>query len=338
MMDSFDSEGFPASGSRLLSQSPQFSFASANSTVNTGPGGDDLSLSELYSDNLLPGRQVRTAHNPKTRPSIAQALGFGAPLDQSDDQSMLKEGEEGGGELDDEEGAGEADVTVTVRGSGEDADRTTIATQSREEKMQRDILLLRQLNSTFAVYNDALRQAQAATGRIAKQLEQTDVLLNKYINILSKSEQFSRLIFDERWIGAEADEALLEEEARVQEERRRREDEERKRAAHREQERREKEELERAMRDEAERLEREKRDRTAARSSSGVRGVRGTRAFMRAGATTRGVSRSVSASSTGASGHTKATSGTASKTARPSSAVSTTRGTTGIPRGVSKRP
>jgi len=40
--------------------------------------------------------------------------------------------------------------------------------------------------------------------RIAEQLEQTDALLNKYINILSKTEQVSRLVFDERWMGAEA--------------------------------------------------------------------------------------------------------------------------------------
>ncbi|KAH9998489.1 hypothetical protein BJV74DRAFT_725522, partial [Russula compacta] len=177
----------------------------------------------------------------------------------------------------------EADVTVRV--SDEDANRTGIAAQSREEKLQTDLFVLRQLNGAFAVYNDALREAQAGTERIAEQLEQTDALLNKYVNILSKSEQVTRLIFDERWMGAEADEAQLEEEEREREEKRRREDEERRLAAQREQERREKEELERAMRDEMERLAREKRDRGATRSSSGVRGVRGTRASMRAGAT-----------------------------------------------------
>jgi len=40
--------------------------------------------------------------------------------------------------------------------------------------------------------------------RIAEQLEQTDALLNKYVNILSKTDQVARLIFDERWMGAEA--------------------------------------------------------------------------------------------------------------------------------------
>jgi DASH complex subunit Duo1 len=40
--------------------------------------------------------------------------------------------------------------------------------------------------------------------RIAGQLEQTDALLNKYINVLAKSEEFSRLIFNENWMGADA--------------------------------------------------------------------------------------------------------------------------------------
>ena len=39
---------------------------------------------------------------------------------------------------------------------------------------------------------------------MAAQIVETDALLNKYINILSKSEEFSRLIFDEKWYGAEA--------------------------------------------------------------------------------------------------------------------------------------
>ncbi|KAI0298547.1 hypothetical protein BC826DRAFT_997956 [Russula brevipes] len=335
-MDSFDSAGLPAGDSRLLSQSPQFSFASASS--NTAQGGDDLSLSELYPDNRIPGRGIQARHNPKTRPSIAQALGFGASLGALD------------GEVDEDTGEGDIEAVeaveadVTVRIGGEDADRTSIVVQSREENLQSDLFVLRQLNGAFAVYNDALREAQTGTERIAEQLEQTDALLNKYINILSKTEQVTQLIFDKRWMGAEADEARLEEEERAREEKRRREDEERERAAQREQERREKEELERAMREEAERLQRERRDKVAARSTSGVRGVRGTRASMRAGAAARGgASRAVSVSSSVIGGHTRAASGTMaapvpSKIARPSSAVSSTRGTTSIPRGISRRP
>jgi len=163
-MDSFDSAGLPTGGSRLLSQSPQFSFASASSSSHTGPGGDDLSLSELYPDDhclLEKERDRQTRHNPKTRPSIAETLGFGAPApDRSEDQSTLGTLEDVGEELEEEDGA-EADVTV--RGNGEEAEGTSNAAQLREEKLQNDLFVLRQLNGAFAVYNDALREAQAGT-------------------------------------------------------------------------------------------------------------------------------------------------------------------------------
>ena len=174
-MDSFDSANLLSGGSRLLSQSPQFSFNSASSsTSHTGPGGEDLSLSELElnPDNRLTERETQTRtqtrhHNPKsrTRPSIAQALGFGAsaPLEQSDDLSVLgalEEEEDVGEEREEEEGTeGEADVTVRV-GHGEDVEKTA---QSREEKLQSDLFVLRQLNGAFAVYNDAIREAQGGT-------------------------------------------------------------------------------------------------------------------------------------------------------------------------------
>ncbi|KAH9002651.1 hypothetical protein EDB86DRAFT_2827066 [Lactarius hatsudake] len=362
-----DSLEIPPSGdSQLLSESPQFSLTSVGSSSRTGPGGDDLSLSELYPDNPLPQRPAQARRdNPKTRPSIAQALGFGAPIGrpQGASASGVPEEEEGEGWRGEEEEqkVGDDDgnedsvaADVTVR-AGEDADPTHLAAQSREEKLRSDLFVLRQLNGAFAAYNDALRETQAGTEsvifdhpsvvvlqhkRVAKQLEQTDALLNKYINILSKSERVTQLIFDERWTGAEADEKLLEEEIRAQEEKRRLEEEERKLAAQREKERREKEELERALRDEAERLERERRDKMAPRSTSGVRGVRGTRASMRARAGARGVSSAVSASSTVVGNHTRASSGTApgpSKIARPSSSASSSRGTS-LPRGTSKRP
>jgi hypothetical protein len=172
-MDSFDSANLLSGGSRLLSQSPQFSFNSASSSSShTGPGGDDLSLSELnLTERGEPQTQARH-HNPKsrTRPSIAQALGFGAPvpLEQLDDLSVLgalEEEEDAGEEREEEEGAeAEVDADVTVRvGHGEDVEKTGIATQSREEKFQSDLFVLRQLNGAFAVYNDALREAQGGT-------------------------------------------------------------------------------------------------------------------------------------------------------------------------------
>ncbi|KAI9445235.1 hypothetical protein H4582DRAFT_1806175 [Lactarius indigo] len=266
-MDSLESP--PSGGPRLLSESPQFSLTSVPSSSHTGPCGDDLSLSDLYPNNRLSQRPAQARNDPKTRPT----------------SSVPEEEHEGDDENDDN-----AAADVTVR-ADEDVDPTHPALQLREEKLRSDLFVLRQLNGAFESYNDALRETQAGTERVVEKLEQTDALLNKYINILSKSGRVKDLIFDERWKGAEADEAFLEEEIHEQEEKRRREEEEGMLSAQREQERREKEELEHASREEAERLEREKRDRVAARSTSGVRGVRGTRASMRAGAMARGVSR-----------------------------------------------
>lgn len=163
-----DSLEFPTSGgSRILSESPQFSIGSGSHS--TGPGGDDLSLSELYLDNRPPQPPVQARNNPKTRPSIAQALGFGAPIVHSQDASasVLEEESEGGqgAEEEWEEDDGNdsnAAADVTVR-AGEDADPTHLAARSREEKLRSDLFVLRQLNGAFAAYNDALRATQSGT-------------------------------------------------------------------------------------------------------------------------------------------------------------------------------
>lgn len=51
----------------------------------------------------------------------------------------------------------------------------------------------------FQLVSVVLRQK-----RVEKQLEETDVFLDRYINILSKSERIRQLIFDERRMTAEA--------------------------------------------------------------------------------------------------------------------------------------
>jgi septal ring factor EnvC (AmiA/AmiB activator) len=135
--------------------------------------------------------------------------------------------------------------------------------------------------------------------KIAIQLAQTDALLNKYIEILYRSEDVARLIFDEEWQGAEAvstvlyivynllsictqDEEEIERERAEAVERARREEEERKLALQREKERREREERERKEKEERERLEQEKRERLAARGGSrGTRRAVGTRGVGR---------------------------------------------------------
>lgn len=119
-------------------------------------------------------------------------------------------------------------------------------------------------------------------------------MLNKYVHILARSEQYSKLIFDEGWQGGEevcvscyqvqgAEFATKDVETLIQEhkqakEKARLEAEERALLAQREAERLEKEEQERQQRAEKERLERDKKERLLSRG--GIRGVRGTRASI----------------------------------------------------------
>ncbi|KAI0044625.1 hypothetical protein FA95DRAFT_1562014 [Auriscalpium vulgare] len=311
-MDSIDSN-FPPSGSRLLSESPLSGpFVSSSSASHTGTRGDDLSLSELsIPEPRPPSRPFSLLAQPQLKASTDA---------------------EGGDEGEEEE----------LEGTGEDEEkRRRLDARTREERLQNDLFVLRKLNNTFAIYNDALSEAQSATERVAAQLEQTNALLDKYVGVLSRSEQFTRLVFDERWQGAEADLAVIEEEERVAAEKHRREEEERLITAQRERERKEAEERERAAREEKEREERERREKQPARGS-GVRGVRGTRASMR-GSAARGVSRAAAGAATasnaaGARGRGGSAAATqSSKIGRPSS-VASTRGTSGIARGVSRRP
>jgi|SRR6266404_693985 len=159
-MDSLD---LPPSGdSRLLSESPQFSLTSVESSSRTGPGGNDLSLSELDPQNCLPQQPIQARNDLKTRPSIAQALGFGLPVSHSHDTSVLGVLEEGGNcdhlgvELEGDDDSVAADVTVRV-------DKDADPRQMREEKLRSDLFVLRQLNGAFAAYNDALLETQAGT-------------------------------------------------------------------------------------------------------------------------------------------------------------------------------
>ncbi|KAJ6499268.1 hypothetical protein C8R45DRAFT_981732 [Mycena sanguinolenta] len=157
----------------------------------------------------------------------------------------------------------------------------------RDEKLQNDAFVLKKLNAALSSFNEVLGDVGSQNDRVAAQLEQTEALLNRYVGILSGSEEFARLIFDEQWQGAEADEMAIDQEQREAEEKARKLEAERVAAAQREKERLRREELERAEKRERENAEKERSERAATRG--GVRGVRGTRASMRAAA--RGSSR-----------------------------------------------
>ena len=185
---------FLESGSHLLSQSsPQF-------YPNTGPGGDDLSLSELS----LSDRPFQPPFSLLARPTTHEPS---SPAH-----------EEGDGLSYDFEG----DVLGDSHQDGTDPEKAKrLAARLREEKLQSDAFILKKLNASFALFNEALSKTESANevrnfsnqllisnliGRhqcLAARLEQTDALLTKYVNILSRSEQTARLILDEKWMGAD---------------------------------------------------------------------------------------------------------------------------------------
>ena len=122
----------------------------------------------------------------------------------------------------------EDDVDVEASRS-EETDQDTESWQrsvarSREERLRQDLFVLQKLNASLSLYNNALGEVETSNEvrtltessvcrtqtvsisfgqRAAMQLQRTDALLNKYISILEKSEAATKLIFDERWRGAE---------------------------------------------------------------------------------------------------------------------------------------
>lgn len=127
-----------SSGSRLLSESPQLPSSSSLLHSHTGPGGDDLSLSELS----IPDR-------PTPRPSTSASFHHkkSAEDDPFNNDSLLDEdGDE------DETGKPEVDEHTKRQ-----------AAKAREEKLQRDLFILKKLNSSFATFNQVLKDTQTGT-------------------------------------------------------------------------------------------------------------------------------------------------------------------------------
>lgn len=128
------------SGSRLLSES----FLGPSS-LRTGHGGDDLSLSELsIHDRPPPSRRKFSL--------FAQP-----PSPQHADESALEDEEEG------EEGdVGDNTPDQTMR--PEEVERAQrVAAKSREEKLQSDLYILKKLNAAFDIYKEALKETKSST-------------------------------------------------------------------------------------------------------------------------------------------------------------------------------
>ncbi|KXN92442.1 hypothetical protein AN958_08001 [Leucoagaricus sp. SymC.cos] len=291
---------FTADGSRLLSESSL--MASESNSSHAGSLHEDLSLLDL---------SLKDRDGVMSKPFSL--------LSRPDPSSTpLPTGELG------------EDLTVRAQGDEEEGEeRTRQNAKAREEKLQNDIFVLKKLNASFTAFNEALDATGSINDKIAKQLAQTDALLNKYVEILYRSEDVARLIFDEEWQGAEADEEQLERERLEAIERTQREEEEQRLALQREKERLEREERERKEKEEQERQEQEKRERLAARG--------GSRGVSRRGVVTRGTTRGATTTTTAPRPSVVRPSGSGLPTRRPTGST-TGRGTppSSVTRGIRK--
>jgi hypothetical protein len=124
-----------SSGSRLLSES----LLLPSSHSHTGPGGDDLSLSELS-----------LAYRPTPPPSTSTSFIPDHPSHRDPfDDDHHDYGVDGD--------HGEPDSPRSLEQTTRDA------TKTREDKLQRDLFILKKLNSSFALFNDALKDTQTGT-------------------------------------------------------------------------------------------------------------------------------------------------------------------------------
>ncbi|KAJ2918586.1 hypothetical protein MD484_g1855, partial [Candolleomyces efflorescens] len=282
-MDSYNHSSelnLSADGSQLLDFSD---VLPPESSHDDDDDARNLSLSDLSLNQTMRARQpfsLLSRPIPQEPPrsnlekkSQTSRLLLGSGDDGDDDPDASYGGMQEEGEGDEKEGEVDAEQEELDEEELENARRR--AAKHREEKLQNDLFILKKLNAAFETFHGALDEAGSAN-----QLAETDALLNKYIKILHKSEDAARLIFDEGWYGAEADEEQIRLEQLAAEQRAREAARERALAEKREREQREREEQERAAREERERIEQAKKDRLASRG--GVRGVRGTRASMRA--------------------------------------------------------
>ena len=124
---------FEASGSRLLSESPLFPSSS-----DTGPGGDDLSISELSLSD-------RTVICQKPFSLLAPEPSIPTHDDEGGDNLDLDAEEDG----------------LAKRAEDAEQEKRHLA-KVREEKLQSDIFILKKLNTSFALFNEALHDTGSA--------------------------------------------------------------------------------------------------------------------------------------------------------------------------------
>ncbi|KIO17456.1 hypothetical protein M407DRAFT_32882 [Tulasnella calospora MUT 4182] len=248
--DSFSLYAKPSSKS-LLSESPLLSLGS-----KTGPGGDDLSLSEL-SVNETPQKPSSSSNQELPRFSLFGAVD--SPQKGADDSYYAEDDEQVSRREDDEHDVAEGESRISGRsvvedrsmlddldsqtpprtpkaskGDGETENAARPTRRTREEELQTTLYQMRSINSVLLEYLDALNETERNNRILAQQVDNSHQLLNKYTELLGQTEHTTRLLLDPQWQGAEADEVLAAEQARqeaLEQERREREERERRRGS-----------------------------------------------------------------------------------------------------------
>src|SRR5258707_580978 len=162
---SFDSPDINAShsGSRLLSlDSPTFPLDSSQS--RTGPGGDDLSISELSlsdPDSILNKPfSLLAKFNPKPPPTPTTTTNYNEDL-VTPTRANLKIGPAPEIQQVNEDGAHGGDAEVEVEDEDEEVVRQR-AREKRDEKLKSDIFILKKLNAAFEQFHDSLEETGSA--------------------------------------------------------------------------------------------------------------------------------------------------------------------------------
>ncbi|KAG8967725.1 hypothetical protein FRC03_009418 [Tulasnella sp. 419] len=252
------SPGTPSYSSRslppvsLFSESPLISMKHG-----TGPGGDDLSLSELSIPDTPP---VPVPYTSRTPPQRFSLFGQGDEENMTQDLSHVTDPSPTHDEASHdaqpdesfEQDEGPQDTPIKQGNAAQQAAR------SREEELRSTLFQLRKLNSIFSEYMGALHKSEDHSRRLLEQVESSHRLLNFYTSLLGQTEHTTQLLLDPGWQGALADEEHAAEQARAEERRKQREKEEQERARILEQERIEREEKERQAAEERERAKAER--------------------------------------------------------------------------------
>ncbi len=135
-MDASDFSLPTASGSRLLSDSPLVLPSHSLSFSNTGPGGDDLSLSELS----IADRTSSIFSKPFT------LLAEPSPPEKPADTS----------------GNGSSNAAPEETAEVDKRSRRQVDEKQREEKLRSDLFILKKLNSAFSLFHEALDESGSA--------------------------------------------------------------------------------------------------------------------------------------------------------------------------------